>query len=77
MLDFFKNGGIFLFDENDSKSELTYYDLEDLMGEEEGADITEAYLDEDGELCIYYDCSVLTEEEAIEKYDKGEYVKHL
>ena len=77
MLDFFKNGGVFLFDENDSKSELSFYDLEDLMGSEDGVDITEAYIDEEEEMCIYYDCSVISEEEAIEKYDRGEYVKYF
>ena len=46
---------MFLFDENDAASERTFYRLEDLMGEEEGADITEAYIDEDGEICVYYD----------------------
>lgn len=77
MLDFFKNGGVFLFDESDSKSELTFYDVENLMGEEEGADITEAYIGDDEEMCIYYDCSVISEEDAIEKYDNGDYIKHL
>ena len=77
MLQFFRNGGIFFFDEDDSSSESSYYKLEDLMGEEEGADIVEAYLDEDGMLCIYYDCTVLSEEEAIEKYNNGDYKKYL
>lgn len=77
MLEFFKNGGVFLFDENDAASERTFYRLEDLMGEEEGADITEAYIDEDGEICVYYDCSVLSEEQAIEKYNNGKYSKSL
>ncbi|MBN1778087.1 MAG: hypothetical protein JW811_08205 [Clostridiales bacterium] len=77
MLEFFKNGGVFLFDENDAASERTFYRLEDLMGEEEGADITETYIDEDGEICVYYDSSVLSEEQAIEKYNNGEYVTSL
>jgi len=77
MLEFFKNGGVFLFDEQDAASERTYYRLEDLMGEEEGADITEAYADEDGAICIYYDGSVLTEEQALEKYHRGQYKKQL
>ncbi len=77
MLEFFKKGGVFLFDEEDAASERTYYRLEDLMGEEEGADITEAYVDEDGEICIYYDGSVLSEEQAIAKYNSGEYKKQL
>ena len=77
MLEFFKNGGVFLFDENDPASERTFYRLEDLMGEEEGADITEAYIDEDGEICVYYDGSVLSEEQAIAKYNSGNYSKSL
>ena len=77
MLEFFKKGGIFLFDKEDAASERTFYQLEDLMGEEAGADITEAYIDEDGEVCIYYDGSVLSEEQAVAKYNNGEYSKHL
>lgn len=77
MLEFFKSGGVFLFDEADAASERTFYRLEDLMGEEEGADITEAYVDEDGEVCIYYDGSVLSEEQAIEKFNRGDYSKHI
>ncbi len=77
MLEFFKNGGVFLFDETDAASERSFYQLEDLMGEEEGADITEAYVDEDGEICIYYDGSVLSEEQAIAKYNQGNYSKQV
>lgn len=77
MLDFFKDGGVFFFDENDSRSENSYYKLEDLMGEEAGADIVEAYVDEDGMICIYYDSSVISEEDAIDKYNNGDYKKHL
>ena len=77
MLDFFKKGGIFLFDESDPQSESSYYRLEDLMGEEEGADITEAYIDEDGEICVYYDSGVMGEDEAIAKYNTGDYIKHF
>ena len=36
MMPFFKNGGVFLFDESDPQSEASFYRLEDLMGEEEG-----------------------------------------
>ncbi len=77
MIEFFKNGGVFLFDENDPGSESTFYKLEDLMGEEAGAEITEAYIDEDGEICVFYDGSVLTEEQAVAKYNKGDYVKNI
>jgi len=77
MLEFFKKGGIFLFDEDDPKSEASYYKLENLMGEEEGENITEAYLDEDGEICVFYDGSVMSEQEAIRKYKKGDYVKQI
>ncbi len=77
MQKFFKNGGVFLFDENDPSSERSFYRMEDLMGEEAGADITEAYIDEDGEICVYYDGSVLSEEEAIAKYTQGDFVKSL
>lgn len=75
MLNFFKSGGVFLFDENNSASERSFYKLEDLMGEEAGADIVEAYVGADEELCIYYDCSVIDEEQAIAKYTSGDYVK--
>ncbi len=77
MLEFFKNGGVFLFDEEDAASEQSFYRLEDLMGEEQGADITEAYIDEDGEICVFYDSSVLSEEQAVEKYKKGNYSKQI
>jgi len=77
MLEFFKSGGVFYFDENDSKSERTFYKLEDLMGEEEGQNITEAYVDDDGEICVYYDASVMDEAQAIEKYNNEDYVKFL
>ena len=77
MLKFFKNGGVFYFDEDDAQSERSYYKVEDLMGEEEGADITEAYVDEDGDICVYYDASVLSEEQAIQKYNNGDFVTHL
>ena len=77
MLKFFKNGGVFLFVEEDAASEKSFYKLEDLMGEEEGADITEAYVDEDGEICVFYDGSVLSEHQAIEKYKKGDYSKQI
>ena len=77
MLEFFKKGGVFLFDEEDAASEQTFYKLEELMGEEEGADITEAYVDEDGEICVFYDSSVLSEQQAVGKYKKGDYSKHI
>ena len=77
MLEFFKKGGVFLFDEEDAASEQSFYKLEELMGEEEGADITEAYVDEDGEICVFYDSSVLSEQQAIEKYKKGNYSKQI
>ena len=77
MLEFFKKGGVFFFDEEDSRSEDSFYKLEDLMGEEEGENIVEAYLDEDGYMCIYYDCSVISEDEAIDKYYNGDYKKYL
>jgi hypothetical protein len=77
MLNFFKNGGVFLFDENNAASERTFYKLEDLMGEEAGEDIVETYVGPDDELCIYYDCSVISEEDAVEKYNNGDYVISL
>ncbi len=77
MMEFFKNGGVFYFDEDDAQSERSYYMVEELMGEEEGQDITEAYIDEDGEICVYYDASVLSEDQAIAKFNDGDYVKHL
>lgn len=75
MLNHFKNGGIFLFNENNSASERSYYRLEELMDKEAGADIVEAYVGPEEELCIYYDCSVISEEQAIEKYNNGDYVE--
>ena len=77
MLEFFKNGGVFLFDEADAASERTFYKLEDLMGTEEGADITEATIDEDGDICVFYDSCVLSEQQAVEKYKNGNYVKQI
>ncbi len=77
MLEFFKNGGVFLFDEEDAASERSFYKLEDLMGEEEGADITEAYIEDDGEICVFYDSTILNEEQAVEKYKKGDYSKQI
>ena len=47
------------------------------MGEEEGANITEANIDEDGEICVYYDSSVQSEEQAIAKYHQGQYSKYI
>jgi len=77
MLDFFRNGGVFLFDEDDAASEADFYRLEDLMGEEEGQHITEAYVGTDGETSVYYDGSVMSEEEARLKYENGEYKKYI
>lgn len=75
MLSFFKNGGVFLFDEEDIESEATFYKLEEFMGDKEGSDITEAYVD--GDICVFYDGSVLSEEQAIEKYKKGNYSRKI
>ena len=77
LLDFFKNGGVYLFDEEDPSSERTFYKVEDLMGEPEGEDIVQTEADEEGILCIFYDCSVLGDEEALEKYANGDYVKNI
>lgn len=77
LITFFKDGGIFLFDEADPASEATFYKLEDLMGEPEGADITETSIDEEGTLCIYYDSSVMDEETAKQKYSNGQFVKSI
>ena len=52
-----------------------FYRIEDLMGEEAGADICKGYVDEDDNICIYYDGSVMNEEDAIAKYERGEYVR--
>ena len=59
------------------QGERTFYKLENLMGEEEGSDITEAYIDEEGEICVFYDSSVISEEQAVEKYKKGDYSKQI
>lgn len=75
--EFFGNGGVFLFDESDGASERTYYAIEDFMGSLEGEFITETYVDEDGELCLYYDSEVLSEEEVLDKYKEGQFVKSL
>ena len=77
ILSFFKNGGVFLFDEENAASESTYYKVEDLMGEEEGVNITQTEIDEEGLLCIFYDCEVLDDEQALAKYADGEYVKSI
>ncbi len=73
IIDFFKNGGVYFFDEEDSASERTYYKVEDAMGEEDGADIVETEIDDEGMICVFYDCSVLSEEEVKEKYASGDF----
>ena len=77
MKDFFKSGGIFLFDENDSQSESSFYKLEDFMSEEEGQDITDTYIDDSEEISIFYDSSILSEEQAVKKYNDGIFSKYL
>lgn len=77
ILSFFKNGGVYLFDEENAASESTYYKLEDLMGEEEGMNITQTEVDEEGILCIFFDGEVLTDEQALTKYTNGEYVRSI
>ena len=74
---FFKGGGVFLFDEKDAASEATYYKLEILMGEPEGVNITEAAVDEDGELCVFYDADVMDEDTAISKYKNNQYKRSI
>ena len=75
--DFFNEGGVFLFNEENEESENTFYMIEELMGEPEGENITQTEVDEEGLLCIFYDCTVLEEEEALAKYNDGEYVESL
>ncbi len=77
IVDFFNNGGIFLFNEENGSSENTYYKIEELMGEMEGENITQTEVDDEGILCIFYDCTVLEEEVALAKYNDGEYVESL
>ena len=77
MLEFFKNCGVFLFDEADAGSERTFYKLEELMGTEDGSDITETTVDEDGDICVFYDGCVLSERQAVEKYRNGDYAKQI
>ena len=77
ILSFFKNGGVFLFDEENAASESTYYKVEDLMGEDEGVNITQTEVDEEGLLCVFYDCEILDDAQALAKYAKGEYVKSI
>ena len=77
MLQFFKTGGVFLFDEADAASERTFYQLEELMGTEQGALITEASVDKEGQRCVFYDSGVLNEEQALEKYRSGQFVNHI
>ncbi|MCD4674283.1 MAG: hypothetical protein K8R77_16595 [Anaerolineaceae bacterium] len=77
ILSFFKNGGVFLFDEENAASEATYYKVENLMGETKGESITEIEVDEEGLLCIFYDGEVMDDEQAKTKYAKGEYVKSI
>ena len=73
ILEFFKNGGVFYFNEENSASENTFYKVEDLMGEEEGMNITETEVDEEGCICVFYDSSVIDDETAKTKYNNGEY----
>ena len=75
--DFFNNGGVFLFNEENGASENTFYKIEELMGNPEGENITQIEVDEEGILCIFYDCTVLEEEKALTKYKNGEYVESL
>ena len=75
--DFFNGGGVFLFNEENGASENTFYKIEELMGEPEGENITQTEVDEDGILCIFYDCTVLEDEVALAKYNNGEYVESL
>lgn len=75
--DFFHEGGVFLFTEENEESENTLYMIEELMGEPEGENITQIEVDEEGILYIFYDCTVLDEEEALAKYKDGEYVESL
>ena len=77
LIEFFKPGGVFLFDEENSESERTFYKVEELMGEPEGKNITQTEVDEEGILCIFYDFTVLEEEQALEKYKKGEFVDSI
>lgn len=77
MKSFLKKGGVFLFDESNQDSELSYYELEDLMNEEEGKDITDVCVDEKERLFIFYDANILNEREAIEKFKSGKYLTYI
>lgn len=77
LIDFFDNGGVFLFNEDSSASERTFYQVEELMGKAEGENITPTEVDEYGILCIFYDCSVLDDEQALAKYMNDDYVESI
>ncbi len=77
VLSFFTQGGVFFFDENNASSESTYYAIEDLMGEPEGETICQTEVDDEGLICIFYDESVMDDEEATEKYNAGNFVKSI
>jgi hypothetical protein len=74
VIKYFRDGGIFLFDESNQQSESAYYLVEDLMGEGEGQNITEVFL-EDEQISLFYDSSIWNEKIVIEKYRKNEFVK--
>lgn len=47
------------------------------MNEDEGSTITDLLVDEKESFCIFYDDEILTQEEAIKKYQCGDFVKYL
>lgn len=77
LMEYFKSGGVFLFDENKRQSEETYYKVEELMGEVEGESISETEVIGNEQLCLFYDESVIDENTAKEKYVRGDYVNSL
>lgn len=70
---FFKNGGVFLLDEENYASEASFEYVEDLMSTKEGEDIYEIEIDAENGMFLFYDASVLDEDEALLKFEKGKY----
>lgn len=70
MKTFFDSGGVFIFDENNAKSERLFYDLEDFMASNQGQYIVEIYTDHDQ--CLYYDERVIDESTALNKFNTGQ-----
>ena len=77
VLSFFKNGGVFLFDEESYAGEASYALVEDFMDSDEGRDVFEIEVDTEDGLYLFYDATAISEADAWKKYEKGKYSKSL